>query len=98
MPFHEKLLEACRLYAPAHPGCAASDEIEYLESAEDLVFHYLEVIDALELERFDRGRGLRRGLGGGGAGRAAPGKGPPVGAHRRIGPVRARERPSATSS
>ena len=53
MPFHEKLLEACRLYAPAHPGCAASDEIEYLESAEDLVFHYLEVIDALGLERFD---------------------------------------------
>lgn len=53
MPFHDKLMEACRLYAPAHPGCAASDEIEYLESAEDLVFHYLEVIDALGLERFD---------------------------------------------
>ena len=53
MPFHEKLLEGCRLYAPAHPGCAASDEIEYLESIEDLVFHYLEVIDALGLERFD---------------------------------------------
>ena len=53
MPFHEKLLEGCRLYAPAHPGCAASDEIEYLESVEDLVFHYLEVIDALGLERFD---------------------------------------------
>ena len=53
MPFHEKLLGRCRLYAPAHPGCAASDEIEYLESAEDLVFHYLEVIDALGLERFD---------------------------------------------
>ena len=52
MPFHEKLMESCRLYAPAHPGCAASDEIEYLESAEDLVFHYLEVIDALELDRF----------------------------------------------
>ena len=53
MPFHEKLLGTCRLYAPAHPGCAASDEIEYLESIEDLVFHYLEVIDALGLERFD---------------------------------------------
>ena len=47
MPFHEKLLEGCRLYAPAHPGCATSDEIEYLESVGDLVFHYLEVIDAL---------------------------------------------------
>ena len=53
MPFHEKLLAGCRLYAPAHPGCAESDEIEYLESVEDLVFHYLEVIDALGLERFD---------------------------------------------
>ncbi len=52
MPFHEKLMERCRLFAPAHPGCAASDEIEYLESAEDLVFHYLEVIDALGLDRF----------------------------------------------
>ncbi len=53
MPFHEKLLGSCRVYAPAHPGCAASDEIEYLESIEDLVFHYLEVIDALGLDRFD---------------------------------------------
>lgn len=53
MPFHEKLLESCRVYAPAHPGCAASDEIAYLESIEDLVFHYLEVIDALELDGFN---------------------------------------------
>ena len=52
MPFHERLMKSCRLVAPAHPGCAASDEIEYLESAEDLVFHYVEVIDALELQRF----------------------------------------------
>lgn len=53
MPFHQALLEGCRLYAPAHPGCAESQEIEYLESMEDLVFHYLEVLDALGLERFD---------------------------------------------
>lgn len=52
MPFHEKLLEGCRVHAPAHPGCAESDEIAHLESVEDLVFHYLEVIDALGLDRF----------------------------------------------
>ncbi len=53
MAFHMKLAERCRLFAPAHPGCATSDEIEYLESAEDLVFHYLEVIDALGLDHFN---------------------------------------------
>lgn len=53
LPFHRKLLQKTRVLAPAHPGCAGSDDLEYLESIDDLVFHYLEVIDALGIDRFD---------------------------------------------
>jgi len=53
LPFHQKLAETAKVIAPAHPGCAESDEIEYLESIDDLVFHYLELIDALAIDRFD---------------------------------------------
>ncbi len=52
-PFHEALAAGTRLIAPAHPGCAGSAEDETLESIEDLVFHLLEVLDALGISRFD---------------------------------------------
>lgn len=48
--FHEKLAGACNIIAPAHPGCAGSHEDQTLESIDDLVFHTMEVIDALELD------------------------------------------------
>jgi pimeloyl-ACP methyl ester carboxylesterase len=51
-PFHLRLAQAARLIAPAHPGCAASDELSAC-SIDDVVFHYLEVLDALRLARFD---------------------------------------------
>lgn len=53
LPFHEKLAEGARLIAPAHPGCAQTDEDKDIEAIEDVVFYYLEVLDALKLERFD---------------------------------------------
>jgi len=53
LPFHGKLAERTRLIAPAHPGCAQTDENKDIETVEDVVFHYLEVLDALKLERFD---------------------------------------------
>lgn len=53
LPFHEKLSERARVVAPAHPGCAQTDENKDIESVEDVVFHYLEVLDALKLDRFD---------------------------------------------
>lgn len=53
LPFHQRLCEQAHVIAPAHPGCADSDELPELHSIEDVVFHYLEVIDALGLERFD---------------------------------------------
>ena len=51
-PFHLRLAQNARLIAPAHPGCAASDELDRY-GIDDVVFHYLEVFDALGLERFD---------------------------------------------
>jgi pimeloyl-ACP methyl ester carboxylesterase len=53
LPFHERLTERVRVIAPAHPGCAQSDENNDIDAIEDVVFHYLEVIDALKLTQFD---------------------------------------------
>ena len=52
MPFHERLLDSARVIAPAHPGCGQTEENEDLDTIEDVVFHYLEVIDRLGLKRF----------------------------------------------
>jgi pimeloyl-ACP methyl ester carboxylesterase len=53
LPFHEKLAQRARLIAPAHPGCARTDENKDIDTIEDVVFHYLEVLDALDLRTFD---------------------------------------------
>jgi pimeloyl-ACP methyl ester carboxylesterase len=53
MPFHEQLAKQSRLIAPAHPGCAQSDENKDIDAIEDVVFHYLEVLDVLKLSQFD---------------------------------------------
>jgi pimeloyl-ACP methyl ester carboxylesterase len=49
MTFHRILAESCRLIAPAHPGCAETTDDETLETMDDVVFHYLRVLDALDL-------------------------------------------------
>jgi pimeloyl-ACP methyl ester carboxylesterase len=51
-PFHLRLAQAARMVVPAHPGCAGSGELSD-HAIDDVVFHYLEVLDALGLERFD---------------------------------------------
>jgi pimeloyl-ACP methyl ester carboxylesterase len=53
MPFHETLATRARLIAPAHPGCSQSDEDNDIEGIEDVVFHYLEFLDALRVPQFD---------------------------------------------
>ena len=53
LPFHNQLAGKARLIAPAHPGCALSDENEDIETVEDVVFHYLEIFDELGIERFN---------------------------------------------
>ena len=42
-----------RLLAPAHPGCAGSDEDDDIETIDDLAFRMIETMDALGLERVD---------------------------------------------
>ena len=52
-PFQLRLAESVRVIAPAHPGCAGSDELGDGYGIDDVVFHYLEVLDALGLRQFD---------------------------------------------
>lgn len=52
-PFHQRLAQSAHVIAPAHPGCAGGDELAESCGIDDVVFHYLEVIDALGLECFD---------------------------------------------
>jgi pimeloyl-ACP methyl ester carboxylesterase len=53
LPFHDLLTQRARVVAPAHPGCAQTDENKDIDVIEDVVFHYLEVLDALKLTQFD---------------------------------------------
>ncbi|MFI7128728.1 alpha/beta fold hydrolase [Nonomuraea sp. NPDC050153] len=48
---HELLARSFEVFAPDHPGFGGSDEFAELEGVDDLVFHYLDVIERLGLER-----------------------------------------------
>lgn len=50
-PFHERLSERFDLIAPDHPGFGLSDQPAWLDNVQDLVYHYLELLEALDLER-----------------------------------------------
>ncbi len=52
-PFHRLIAQTARVIAPAHPGCSGTSELAGGCSIDDVVFHYLEVFDALGLDRFD---------------------------------------------
>jgi pimeloyl-ACP methyl ester carboxylesterase len=52
LPFHEMLAaRGFEVIAPDHPGFGKSDEFPQVEAIDDLVFHYLDVLDALGLDR-----------------------------------------------
>ena len=52
LPFHEKLAQTYEIIAPAHPGFADGvASLEAIDSIEDMVFHYMDLIETLELER-----------------------------------------------
>jgi pimeloyl-ACP methyl ester carboxylesterase len=53
LPFHEALAASFRVLAPAHPGCATSGGSAEIDGVEDLVFHYLDLLDTLGLDRVD---------------------------------------------
>ncbi|MFM1816359.1 MAG: hypothetical protein RLZ98_3054 [Pseudomonadota bacterium] len=52
-PFHKALAAGRHVLAPAHPGVNGSDDLTSTWGIEDVVFHWLEVLDALGLDRFD---------------------------------------------
>jgi pimeloyl-ACP methyl ester carboxylesterase len=49
--FHELLSRRFTVFAPDHPGFGGSDELPEVEGMDDLVYHYLDVIDRLGLHR-----------------------------------------------
>jgi pimeloyl-ACP methyl ester carboxylesterase len=51
LPFHQRLAERFDVVAPAHPGFGATEGLEAIDTMEDVVFHYLDVLDGLGLER-----------------------------------------------
>jgi pimeloyl-ACP methyl ester carboxylesterase len=52
LPIHELVASAgFQVIAPDHPGFGKSDEFPEADAVDDLVFHYLDVLDALGLDR-----------------------------------------------
>lgn len=47
--FHEGLSHKHTVYLPAHPGFALSDGLDEIDDMYDLVWHYVDLMDALEL-------------------------------------------------
>lgn len=50
-PFHRLLAERFDVLAPDHPGFGKSDQLPLVEDIHDLVYHYLDLLDRLGLER-----------------------------------------------
>jgi pimeloyl-ACP methyl ester carboxylesterase len=50
LEFHELLAQRFEVIAPDHPGFGGSDEFAEVEAMDDLVYHYLDVIDGLGLD------------------------------------------------
>jgi pimeloyl-ACP methyl ester carboxylesterase len=51
LEFHELLATRFEVIAPDHPGFGGSDELAEVEGMDDLVYHYLDVLDRLGLDR-----------------------------------------------
>ena len=49
LPFFEQLAQRYTVYLPAHPGFSQSEGLEKIDTMEDLVFHYTDLMDQLGL-------------------------------------------------
>src|SRR5712691_699216 len=49
LPFFEMLSQHYMVYLPAHPGFSQSEGLDKIDSMEDLVFHYTDLMDHLDL-------------------------------------------------
>jgi len=52
-PHHQQLAARFDLIAPDHPGFGRSDDLHEISSIDDLVYHYLDLLDRLELPQVD---------------------------------------------
>ena len=50
-PYHDALSSHFHVIAPDHLGFGESERPEWLDGMDDLVFHYLDLLDQLEIER-----------------------------------------------
>jgi pimeloyl-ACP methyl ester carboxylesterase len=50
-PYHDALAARFQIIAPDHPGFGESERPEWLDQMDDLVFHYIDLLDALSLDR-----------------------------------------------
>ncbi|MEK6246680.1 MAG: alpha/beta fold hydrolase [Planctomycetales bacterium] len=50
LPFHERLAENYQVFLPAHPGFSLSEGLDAIDDIHDLVWHYVDLLDELELE------------------------------------------------
>ena len=51
LEFHRRLAAGFDVIAPEHPGFGKSDDFDEVEAMDDLVYHYLDVMDRLGLDR-----------------------------------------------
>ena len=49
LPFFEQLSQKYTVYLPAHPGFSKSEGLDRIDTMEDLVFHYTDLMDQLGL-------------------------------------------------
>ena len=51
LPFQERLAEHFTVLFPSHPGHGGSPAAEWIDHISDVAFHYLDLLDALSLDR-----------------------------------------------
>src|SRR5262245_40486980 len=56
LPFLQRLTEQFDVIAPTHPGFASSPIPEHFDALEDLVYLYLDLLDALDVRRSEERR------------------------------------------
>ena len=51
LPFFEQLAQHYTVYVPGHPGFSQSEGLDQIDSIEDLVFHYTDLMDQIGLDQ-----------------------------------------------
>jgi len=50
-PYHDGLAARFQIFAPDHPGFGETERPEWISGIDDLVFHYVDLLDVLGLDR-----------------------------------------------